>query len=228
MIEDIESHFKAEYPKEGCGIIGIVKGKKKFFPCENVADTDDDFIMSSTDYMKYKRSMDIVGIVHNHPDANNTPSKGDIDNCNALGIPYYIFSYPEMELNILQPKVNTVPLLGREYKFGTADCFEAIRDWLASENIKIPPRDFFEDDWWQKGLNYFTEENIKNWNHKKVESPQKNDVLIFQIEAEVPNHCGVYLGNDVFFHHAVNRLSCRESLYPFWRKHIVGIYRYEA
>ena len=42
--------------------------------------------MSSTDYMKYKKSMDIIGIVHNHPDADNTPSQGDIDNCNALGI----------------------------------------------------------------------------------------------------------------------------------------------
>ena len=228
MIEEIREHFEAEYPREACGIIGVVKGKKRYYPCENVAEDDDDFIMSSTDYMKYKRSMDIIGIVHNHPDADNTPSEGDINNCNALGIPYYIFSYPDMDLNILEPEVNVNPLLGREYKFGSADCFEAMRDWLASENIDIPPRDLFEDDWWEKGLNYFTEENIKNWSHKKVDNPQKNDVLIFQIEADVPNHCGVYLGNDVFFHHAVNRLSCRESLYPFWRKHIVGIYRYEA
>ena len=228
MIEDIQKHFEAEYPREACGIIGVVKGKKKYYPCENVAEDDNDFIMSSTDYMKHKRCMDIIGIVHNHPNADNTPSEGDIDNCNALGIPYYIFSYPDMELNILEPKVNVNPLLGREYKFATADCFEASRDWLAAEGIHIPPRDPFEDDWWIKDLDYFTEENIKNWGLVKVDNPQKNDVLIFQIEADVPNHCGVYLGNDVFFHHAVNRLSCRESLYPFWRKHIVGIYRYEA
>lgn len=228
MIEDIQKHFESEYPREACGVIGVVKGKKRYYPCENVAEDDDDFIMSSTDYMKYKRSMDIIGIVHNHPDADNRASEGDIDNCNALGIPYYIFSYPDMELNILEPEVNVNPLLGREYKFAIADCFEASRDWLAAEGIHIPPRDPFEDDWWLKNLNYFTEENIKNWGLVKVDTPQKNDVLIFQIEAEVPNHCGIYLGNDVFFHHAVNRLSCRESLYPFWRKHIVGIYRYEA
>lgn len=227
MIEEIQQHFEKEYPREGCGLIGVVKGKKRFFPCENVAIDENDFIMSSVDYMKYKKAMDIVGIVHNHPDGSNKPSKADIDNCNAVGIPYYIFSYPEMELNILEPKLNVNPLLGREYCFGIRDCFEAMRDWLASEDIHIPPRDLFEDDWWEKGLNYFTEENIKNWNHKKVNTPQKNDVLIFQIEADVPNHCGVYLGEDVFFHHAVNRLSCRESLFPFWREHIVGIYRYD-
>lgn len=228
MISEIAEHFEKEYPREGCGVVGVVKGKKRFFPCKNVAEGTEDFIMCSEDYMNLKRQMDIVAIVHNHPDGTNEASEGDINNCNAVGLPYYIFSYPAMELNILQPRTRTNSLIGREYKFGTADCFEAMRDWLAQENIHIPARDPFEDDWWEKGLNYFTEENIKNWNHKKVDSPQKNDVLIFQVEADVPNHCGVYLGNDIFFHHAVNRLSCRESLFPFWRKHIVGIYRYEA
>ena len=74
MIEDIQKHFEREYPKEACGIIGVVKGRKRYYPCENVAEEDDDFIMSSTDYMKYKRSMDIIGIVHNHPDCDYTLS----------------------------------------------------------------------------------------------------------------------------------------------------------
>lgn len=228
MIEEIREHFEKEYPREGCGIIGIVKGRKKWFPCKNVAEDDDNFIMSSKDYIKVKQVADIFAIVHSHPDASSEPSDYDIDNCNALGIPYYIFSYPEMDLTVVEPEKLFYPLIGREYKFGVSDCFEAMRDWLLQEGIEIPARDLFEDDWWKKGLDYFTEENIKNWKHKKVDSPMKNDVLIFQIESDTPNHCGVYLGNDVFFHHAEHRLSCRESLYPFWGKHIVGIYRYEA
>lgn len=229
MIEEIKEHFDTEYPREACGIIGIVKGKKKWFPCQNVAKSDDDFVMSSEDWFKVKRQADILAIVHNHTNNDNTPSENDINNCNALGIPYYIFSYPDLELNIVEPKENFNPLLGREYSFGVTDCFEAMRDWLASENIKIPAREVFEDDWWEKGIDYFTEENIKNWNHVKVDTPQKNDVLIFAVESgTIGNHCGVYLGNDVFFHHAVNRLSCRESLYPFWARHIIGIYRHES
>jgi len=228
MIEEIKEHFDAVYPREGCGIIGVVKGKKKWFPCENVADNEEDFILSSTDWFHIKQRADIIGIVHNHPYASNQPSQTDINNCNALGIPYYIFSYPEMELNIVQPKKVFNPLVGREYEFGISDCFEASRDWLAQEGIHIPTRAAFEDDWWKKGLNYFTDENIKDWGLSKVKTPKKNDVLVFQIEADVPNHCGVYLGKDIFFHHAVNRLSCRESLYPFWVQHLVGIYRHEA
>ena len=44
MIEEIQKHFEKEYPREGCGLILIVKGKKKWFPCENVAETEDNFI----------------------------------------------------------------------------------------------------------------------------------------------------------------------------------------
>ncbi len=228
MIEDIKKHFDSEYPKEGCGIIGIVKGKKKWFPCKNVANSNEDFILASEDWFEVKKKADIFAIVHNHINSGNEASKNDINNCNALGIPYYIFNYPDLDLNILEPKENFNPLIGREYKFGVNDCFEAMRDWLATQNIKIPKRAAFEDDWWLKGLDYFTEETIAQWGFKKVDTPQKNDLLIFAVESSVGNHCGVYLNNDIFFHHAENRLSCRESLYPFWAKHIIGIYRHDA
>tara|TARA_B100000424_G_scaffold36687_1_gene24874 strand:- start:10508 stop:11194 length:687 start_codon:yes stop_codon:yes gene_type:complete len=226
MIEEIQQHFEKEYPREACGVIGIIKGKRQWFPCENLAQGTENFVLSSKDYLNIKSKADILGIVHSHPDASNKASEHDIDCCNALGIPYYIFSYPDMELNIVEPKKRAYPLIGREYEFGIKDCFEAMRDWLEKENIHIPPREPFEDDWWNNDLDYFTEENIKNWNHKKVDSPEKNDVLIFKIREKVANHCGVYLGNDIFFHHAENRLSCRENLYPFWIQHLVGIYRY--
>lgn len=228
MIEEIREHFEKEYPREGCGIIGIVKGKKKWFPCNNVSEDEESFILDSKDWFTIRQQADIFAVVHNHIDFSNEPSQADIESCNALGVPYYIFSYPEMDLNIVEPAKNFTPLIGRDYKFGVQDCFEAMRDWLASENIFIPVRAAFEDDWWEKDLNYFTEEVIKEWNHVPVTVPQKNDVLIFQIGAGVPNHCGVYLDNDIFFHHAVNRLSCRESLFPFWGQHLVGIYRHES
>jgi hypothetical protein len=135
-----------------------------------------------------------------------------------------------MELNILKPKKDFTNLYGREYKFGTQDCFEALRDYLSTQNIIIPRRAAFEDGWYEKDLDYFCPEVIKDWKHKEIELKdiQKNDVLTFSIYSAVANHCGVYLGDNIFYHHAVNRLSCRENLYPLWIKYIDRAYRYVA
>lgn len=228
MINEIQEHFDKEYPREGCGLIAVVSGEKKWFPCRNVAENDEDFVISSEDWIKVRQKADIIAVVHNHPDASNEPSTHDINGCNAMGIPYYIFSYPGMDLNIVKPKKVFHPLIGREYKFGVTDCFEAMRDWLAEEGINVPVRGSFEDDWWEKGLDYFNDEVLGQWGFRRVEEAQKNDILIFNVNSEVGNHCGVYLGDDVFYHHAVNRLSCRESLYPFWGQHLMSIYRHET
>ena len=229
FLEDIQQHFEDNYPREGCGVISVVKGKKKWFPCTNVAEDGEDFIIDSKEYIKIAQTSDIIAIVHSHPDASPEPSEMDIKYCNAVALPYYIFSYPDMELNILQPEKTTKPLYGRGYEFGVNDCFESAKDYYISKGLNIPSRPLFEDNWWEKGLNYFTDEYIATWGFKKVEGQMaEGDLLVFTIQSNVPNHCGVYLGSDIFYHHAEHRLSCRENLYPRWKKHITGVYRYEA
>lgn len=226
---DIQEHFQKEYPREGCGILGIVKGKLNWYPCTNIVNDVGDFIIDSTEFMKLNRTTDIVGIVHSHPDKSPEPSQVDINNCNALGIPYYIFSFPDMEMIKLDPIKNFKPLIGREYIFGSQDCFEASKDYYKEYcGISLRNRDAFENNWWERGLNYFQESFLNEWGFQKVEAPEKHDLLLFTINASVPNHCGVYLGNNVFFHHATNRLSCRESLNNMWMKHLSGVYRYVA
>ena len=229
FLETIREHFEKEYPREGCGIISVVKGERKWFPCENIAEEDNHFIIDTKEYLRISRTSDILAIVHSHPDQSSEPSELDINNCNALGKQYYIFSYPEMDLTVVEPETTTTDLYGREYEFGVRDCFEATRDYLATKNIEIPPRAMFVDDYWDKDIDYFNEETIAQWNHKPISNLneiRENDVLIFRIFSNLNNHCGVYLGNDIFYHHAQNRLSCRESLFPKWYKWLVGAYRY--
>lgn len=229
FLDEMQEHFKECYPREGCGILAVIKGELNWFPCTNVAASDEDFIIDSKEYLNVAKRGDIVGIVHSHPDATCEPSENDIKYCNAMGVPYHIFSYPAMDLHTQYPNKKDKPLYGREYEFGVNDCFEAMRDYLASQNINIPARAAFEDDWWDRGLDYFTDEIIKEYGYVKVTGNMKpNDVIIFTIKANVGDHCGVYLGDDIFYHHAENRLSCRENLYPFWKKYITGVYRYDT
>ena len=223
----IEDHFRSWYPKEGCGVIGVVKGKSKWFPCENLAEEEEDFVMNPDDFHIANLKSDVIAIVHSHIHSSPEPSYNDIKYCNALGIPYYIFSYPNMELEILKPKKVVNELAGREYEFGIFDCLEAVRDFYSQKlNINLKRREAYLDDWWEHGEDYFTPEHIKEWGFHQVEDLKENDVLIFSMGAKIGTHCGVYVDEDIFFHHAVNRLSCKENLYPLWKKHLTGIYRY--
>ena len=87
-------HLYNEYPREGCGILGVIKGKMEWYPCTNVAKENEEFIHDSKQFISYSNRMDIVGVVHSHPDGTPDPSEMDIKYCNTLNVPYYIFSYP--------------------------------------------------------------------------------------------------------------------------------------
>lgn len=231
LLDQIEQHLKEWYPKEGCGVIGVVRGELKWFPCDNIAEKGTEFVIDSGQYITISQKCDIVGIVHSHPDASPEPSNFDIKYCNALGIPYYIFSYPEMDMFKLDPIRETKSLFGRDYELGVNDCFSAITDYYKSKDLTILKRPFHlpKDRWWIDGADYFTENNINTWGFNKVEGPmQEGDLLIFKVMSEVSNHCGVYIGEDLFYHHAINRISCRENLFPQWKKYIIGVYRYDA
>lgn len=229
VLPEIYTHLNSEYPREGCGLLAIQKGRLLWVPSRNLAIDGETFILDSTIFMKTRQIADIVGIVHSHPDSSPEPSIHDTQVCNALQIPYYIFSIPDFEMHVEFPKNRTEkPLVGRNYSFGVSDCFELARDYYKSLGIIINPRAAFEDDWWKKGLDYFSKEHLAENKFKPVQEPREGDLLVFSIQASIGNHCGVFLGNDTFIHHAEHRLSCRENLYPFWIQHISGIYRYET
>lgn len=218
-------HFEAEYPREACGLLL----NSKFYPIKNIAKNEVDFILDPEEYLAFiKKHGKPDFIVHTHPDYGCEPSQYDIDCCNAIGVPFVIYSYPSLDRHELRPEVkHKAPLLGRTYEFGKMDCFEAVRDWYLNEGLDILPRLPFEDDWWYKGLNYFNEVMIESYGFTKVTDLKEGDLLTFTMMADVPNHCAVYIGNDIIYHHAFNRLSCRENMYPLWAKFLTGIYRHE-
>ena len=52
LYTEVKEHFDREYPKEGCGVITVVKGKKQWVPVKNIAIHNDDFLMDSEEYFK--------------------------------------------------------------------------------------------------------------------------------------------------------------------------------
>ena len=101
MLQEKE-HLKKAVPMEACG---VYTREKCFIACKNTVNELDGFSFCFDEYLDLHSSYTITGIVHSHVNNPNTASEHDIDNCNATGIPYYIYSYPSMELNIVLPKI---------------------------------------------------------------------------------------------------------------------------
>ena len=223
--KEIVKYLFDKYPEEGCGLLVNKRGKSTWIPCENIAeDRKENFVISSTDYIKASLSGDLMAVVHSHPDGLAELSEHDKKTSNFLGVPYIVYSLPEVEKTVYTPEYNRNSFVGREYSFGENDCYSLVRDYYREKLDIILPTTVFEDDWWEKGFNYF-DDLFEPFGFEKVDTLQENDVIVFRMMAQVPNHCGVYLGEDLFLHHAVNRLSCRESINSVWRKYIVGYYR---
>lgn len=209
---------------EACGV--ILKDNR-WIPCKNVAeDPYNDFKISPEEFIGIKNIGEVAYIVHSHPDSPCNPSPKDVHVCNVMGIPFLIISYPSMDSFTLYPEIT--PLLGRSYSFGELDCLQLAMDYYKELGLVLPERPIYLDNWDKRGEDYFSLEHITEyWGFRRVANRQEGDLLIFSVKSSVGNHCGVYIGKDFFIHHAINRLSCRESLYPMWGKFITGIYRYE-
>ena len=219
MEAEILEYLSSKYPEEGCGIIQNKQGKLRWIPCKNVAeDPTVSFMISPEEYVKASISGDIHAIVHSHVNGKCKASSVDKDQSDYLQVPYHIYTIPELEKCIYTPKYKKTPLLGRVYDFGTTDCWTLVRDYyIENFNIKLPMIKF-EKDFYHKGINYF-EDLINPWGGEIVKTPQKGDIIYFQIDNDIPNHCGIYLDEDKFIHHHSKRLSCTDFL-PRWQKYI--------
>ena len=63
----IMTHAKEDSPKECCGLVAVVKGKRRYFPCKNLADTPDEhFVLDPADYAAVEDKGEIVAVVHSH------------------------------------------------------------------------------------------------------------------------------------------------------------------
>ena len=224
MEKEILKYLLSEYPNEGCGIILNKLGKLKWIPCKNISEfPDKQFKICPKEYVKATLQGDIHAIVHSHVKGSCKPSDADKNQSDYLQIPYIIYSIPEGEKYEYTPKYKEKPLLGREYEFNKQDCWTLVRDYYKQNfNIVLPMLEF-EDYFYKKGINYF-EDLIEPWGGVEVKSPQKGDIIYFQIQSNIPNHCGVYLGQDKFIHARRKHLSCTDFL-PRWRKYIKSYIR---
>lgn len=222
VIAAAQAHAIAEFPREACGVVTSAG----YVPLPNIA---------SDPYANFRideyaiLGVDVLAVLHSHPNGPAHPSSVDMAQQIATGVPWGIIVTdgvgalpPVMWGDFLLDS----PLLGRPFIHGVTDCFSLIRAWFWQEKgvylADIPRNDL----WWEDGGNLYLE-NFVAWGFTIVDRDEARygDVFLSQVASRTVNHGGVILDDGLCVHHLTNRLSLREPLFR-WRRFMTHIVRY--
>lgn len=214
------AHAKSEYPRECCGLLLQVNGAQQYYPCINAAgDKTEEFSITPQQYAAAEDTGEVLAICHSHPDATTQPSARDTAMCNATGLPWHIFSWPEGDLRTINPLGHIPPLLHRPFVHGVQDCYALVRDWfMLTHNITLP--DFPRQDGWWEGEQELYLENFMAAGFTEVPAHtiQPGDGILMQVQSKRVNHAAVYTGNSRIIHHLYGRPSCEGIYGGYWQE----------
>ena len=233
--EAIYAHAAQEAPRECCGLLvrEAGSGATLYWPAPNLhraAAGEDRFLLDPLAYAQAEEAGEIVAIVHSHPNASANPSMGDRVGCERSGLPWLVMGWPSGVVKTLAPEGWQAPYKGREFCHGVLDCYTLIQDWYLRELHTLLPDFAREDGWWEAGRGQdLYMQNFEAAGFARVHGPpQRHDVILMQVRANVANHGAVYLGDGVMLHHLHGRLSCEEVYGGYWERHTLALLRHRS
>ena len=230
ITSQIMAQAKEESPRECCGLVAVVKGKRRYFPCKNLADTPDEhFVLDPADYVAVEDKGEIVAVIHSHPTTNHTPSPADRVACEQSGLPWHIVNPNTEKWGYCEPEGFELPYVGREFSHGVVDCYSLCRDWYRRE-LGLQLRDYpRRDQWWQHGENLYLDNFEKEgFRPIPIAELKRGDALLMQLGSPVPNHAAIYLGDQQVLHHVQGRLSSRDVYGGDYLKNTACALRHES
>ena len=105
FLDEMYEAAKKAAPREMCGLVIQQNDVEKWILCQNISEDKDDFEIDQKVFVQYQLTSKILYVVHSHYNQKNLKASiYDVNNCNAVNIPYLIIGYPQKEYIILEPK----------------------------------------------------------------------------------------------------------------------------
>lgn len=227
VLDDIKTHVNSSTKREICGLIVTHRRKQIYVPCANVAPMDNDFEISAEEFAEVSDNYKILAVVHSHVGTNPNPSQADLIQIEHNNIPYFIMNYPLNTHTYTEPTGYVAPYVGRPFVHGITDCYAIWRDFYKRE-FGIDMIDYYRGhEWWAKGDNLYLD-NYINAGFVEVDNLQYGDIILMKVASQVPNHCAVYIDNNIILHHVMGKVSSNDVYGGWWRKITAMILRHKS
>lgn len=220
ILEEIYSYAEEQMPKECCGFLVSVNNELQFVKAKNISDNPQNtFVISPESYYLAEDIGKIEVIVHSHVYSGANPSAADKVSCEESKVPWLIVSVPERNDVLFFPSGIILPYEERPFFHGVIDCYALVRDYYSRELGIELPNYYRKDNWWLKGGNMYLDlADDAGFDIITSGNPEKHDLLVLQIGAEVPSHGAVFLGNNIILHHLAGKKSCKNVYGGYWEK----------
>lgn len=227
----VEDMF-ANLDKEVCGLITLSDGEYRYEKVENVHEEPaHNFRMDPVARMRLMTDDNVIGYAHSHPNGPNIPTCLDMSVQKRVGKPSVIASVDGergiVEVFSFGNHLLDAPLIGRDFRYGVMDCYEAIRAWRwQNQGYKMDqyPR---HDNWWSADgvegrepteLNFYqrcySEQGYVSYepdfsNPMSERHPRRGDLVLMQMGSDIGimNHAGIYVGNNLIYEHRLGKKS---------------------
>jgi proteasome lid subunit RPN8/RPN11 len=225
-------HALAEAPREACGLVVVIKGRERYWPCQNLAPTADDFfLLDPADYADAEDAGEVVAVFHSHPKTPATPSDADRLGCTKSGLRWYIVNPGTLAWAEIAPSDYKAPLIGRQWVWSISDCWTLVRDWYKETwDLDLPD--------WERPLDMdgFTTNPMFDGCWKEagfvevpLETMQVGDAILMSLDGSSGlNHVAVYVGEQQILHHIRGRLSSRDIYGGYYQKQTGRVLRHSS
>lgn len=223
---ELRTHAHLRPDEEACGIIA----GGQLFPCANIhSSPSNNFGISAEDYAKADE-LGIEAIFHSHTGFNNRFSPHDVASCKTINLPWVMYCIGTNSWHEMDP-TGKAPYLERPWIYGMYDCYGLVRDYYRGEfNIVLDDYERGQEFEWKSSEWRMFEKNFRAQGFSEIDGEiRKGDVLLMQLQADFPNHVGVFHepSQNIFYQHLLDRLSEANVYGGYWQKNTVKLLRHK-